>query len=242
MVLIFDLDDTLYDESEYVRSGFRAVARWGAERYGLDADQSYVRMNELLAAKGRGRVFNDWLGGRGSVRDAIRIYRHHAPSIRPWDSALRVLDALQDQPLYLVTDGHKVVQASKLKALGIGWRFRRAYITHRYGVARAKPSPHCFALIRNRERCEWTDMVYVADDPAKDFVTLNQLGLVTVRVLTGRHREVHAKPGYDARHRIKSLDELPALLKRVDQSHQESISHDTGVPASTSRFKRRPIT
>jgi putative hydrolase of the HAD superfamily len=216
IIPVFDLDDTLYDELTYVRSGFRAVAEWGVERLGLDADQSYAKLNHLLETEGRGRIFDRWLEGRAPVRDAVRVYRHHAPNIAIWESALRILDALQDRPLYLITDGHKIVQAKKLAALGIGSRFRHAYITHRYGIAHAKPSLYCFELIRQRQRCEWNDLVYVGDNPSKDFVNVNKAGAHTVRVLTGQHRHVAAKPGFDARHRIASLDELPGLLKVLE--------------------------
>lgn len=214
MIPVFDLDDTLYEELAYVRSGFRAVAAWGEERFGLDATASFDRLNHLLETEGRGHVFDRWLAGRGSVREAVRVYRHHQPDITAWDAALRTLGALQDYPLYLVTDGHKVVQANKLKALGIAPLFRHCYLTHRYGIAHAKPSPRCFELIRRRERCAWEDLAYVGDNPAKDFVNLNPPGVQTVRVLTGQHRNVVAKPGFEARHRIRSLDELPALLAK----------------------------
>ena len=212
MILIFDLDDTLYDELTYVRSGFQAVAAWGARQYDLDADVSYARLTSLLEHEGRGRIFDHWLNGRGSVREAVRVYRHHTPNISIWDTAIRTLARVQDLPLYLVTDGHKIVQAKKLAALGIGQRFRHAYLTHRYGVAHAKPSLHCFDLIRRREGCAWGELVYVGDNPAKDFVNLNSCGAHTVRVLTGQHRQTVAKPSFDALHTIPDLDTLPNLL------------------------------
>jgi len=66
MIPIFDLDDTLYDELTYVRSSFRAVAVWGEANLGLDADVSYARLLEILAAEGRGQSFNRWLDGQGT--------------------------------------------------------------------------------------------------------------------------------------------------------------------------------
>jgi putative hydrolase of the HAD superfamily len=212
MVTVFDLDDTLYDELSYVRSGFRAVATWGAEHLGLDATTSYATLIRLLETEGRGKIFNHWLQRKGAVNDALRVYRHHTPDIILWKSGVQALDVLKDQPMYLVTDGHKAVQAKKIEALGIAPRFRHVYITHRYGIVHAKPSPYCFSLIRKRERCEWNEVIYVADNPSKDFVNLNTLGVHTIRVLTGQHRSVVAQLGFDARHHIDSLDDLPHLL------------------------------
>lgn len=217
MVLIFDLDDTLYDERTYVESGFRAVARWGKSQFGWDPDVSYATMISALDAEGRGAVFNRWLEGHGvrtksAIRDCVRIYRHHTPDISVPKAILHLLSTLHPQPLYLVTDGHKIVQAKKIAALGIAPSFRHCYITHRYGVASAKPSLRCFELIKARERCAWSDMVYIGDNPAKDFVSLNGVGAHTIRVKTGMHKDAVAKPGHEAQHVIADLHQLPSII------------------------------
>lgn len=230
MIPIFDLDDTLYDELTYVHSGFRAVAKWASDTLGIDEHSSIEKLVTLLEREGRGRIFNTWLDGRGSVRDALRVYRHHVPAIELFDSARTVLGLLSPRALYLVTDGHKVVQGRKVEALGIRSLFRHTYLTHRYGIASAKPSTRCFSLIRQRECCEWDQMIYVGDNPAKDFVNLNPLGVHTIRVLTGQHRLAVARPGFDARHTIESLDQLPELLT--------SCGIDPMLPAAPAPIER----
>jgi len=217
MVLIFDLDDTLYPEITYVQSGFAAVAEAMQRRHGWDAAESLALMNEVLRTRGRGAVFDALLAARGAltrkaVRDCVALYRHHEPRIALAPEAEVFLRRWPGRP-YLVTDGHKVVQAKKVEALGIRPRFKRVYITHRYGVRHAKPSPYCFDLIRRAERCNYSDLIYVGDNPTKDFMSLNTLGGITVRVLTGEHRGVAAKPKHDGRHRIESLRDLESLLR-----------------------------
>lgn len=218
MILIFDLDDTLYDERGFVESGLQAVARHAEREYGWDAAESFRFMVEVLDSQGRGRIFDALLERhgkrtRGAVEALVKTYRHHKPSLSLLPAARRVLDRYEDRvPLYLVTDGHKIVQENKVEALGLWPRFRRVMITHRFGLRHAKPSIYCFERIRAAEACAWGDMVYVADNPAKDFVNLNRQGMPTVRVLTGLHRDVEAKPGYEARFRIADLDALPGVL------------------------------
>jgi putative hydrolase of the HAD superfamily len=112
----------------------------------------------------------------------------------------------------VVTDGHKITQQKKAEVLQLQRWFRKILLTHRYGLQRAKPSTYCFNLIRRRERCVWTDLVYIADNPAKDFVNLNRLNVTTVRVLTGMYKDVRAKKGFEARHTIPSLSHLKKLL------------------------------
>ena len=40
MILIFDLDDTLYPEIDFVKSGMRAVADFMQEKHGFDSKQT----------------------------------------------------------------------------------------------------------------------------------------------------------------------------------------------------------
>jgi putative hydrolase of the HAD superfamily len=217
LILAFDLDDTLYDERTYVESGLRAVADYGAARFGWDADRSFARMVEILDAEGRGTVFDRWLAGHGQsgkglVAEAVRAYRHHRPHLSLSPDAAALLPRLRDHPLYLVTDGHKLVQQRKVEALGIAPLFHKVFITHRYGVHNAKPSLHCFERIRGLEKADWRDIVYVGDNPAKDFVSLNAVGARTVRLVGGVHGGVEARAGHEAQHRIHSLAELPEVL------------------------------
>ena len=64
MVLAFDLDDTLYPELSFVKSGFCAVAIMLEESYGLERSGSMARMLCSLHTHGRGAVFNDLLKSR----------------------------------------------------------------------------------------------------------------------------------------------------------------------------------
>lgn len=218
MILIFDLDDTLYNERTYVDSGLMAVAQYGETCFGWDSQASFQFMQEVLKRDGRGQIFNKWLVTHGRenkqlVMDCIRTYRHHTPALSLSPEAAVLLPRFAEEyPLYLVTDGHKIVQQKKVEALGIAPLFRRVMITHRFGIRNAKPSIHCFDVIRRNEQCEWKNMVHVADNPAKDFVNLKPLGVYTIRVRTGMHRKVVAKPGYDANTSIENLEVLPEVL------------------------------
>lgn len=218
MIIIFDLDDTLYDEGRFVDSGLAAVAAHGATRWGWDAAASVKSMRGTLATEGRGRIFDRWLSSHDAwsstrVNQCIKIYRHHLPQIELFPGGRRMLDRYRSRaPLFLVTDGHKLVQRNKVDALGVWPDFRRVFITHRFGIAAAKPSTYCFERIRAAVGCHWSEMVYVGDNPAKDFVSLNPLGALTVRVLTGSHRDVAALPGHDAKLTIPSIDALPDAL------------------------------
>ncbi len=217
-VLVFDMDDTLYDELTYVRSGFAAVAEMLSPHVGVSSQKLLHDMLLLLARSGRGQVFDDLLIQHQShtpamVRRCVTRYRAHDPKIKLWSEAMVCFERYRKLPIYVVTDGHKVAQHAKASALGLYDIARKVLLTNRYGRNNAKPSPYCFQRIATWEKTSPTRIVYIADNPAKDFVGIRPLGFQTVRVLTGQHASVVAKPGCDAEHRIASLAELD--LKRV---------------------------
>jgi putative hydrolase of the HAD superfamily len=147
----------------------------------------------------------------------VSIYRHHPPSISLPPESRTALEELLPRPLYVVTDGHKVVQHNKIEALGLSPFLRHAYITHRYGVHHRKPSVHVFELLMRRERCRADDIVYVGDDPSKDFVGLRPLGVHTIRVRTGRHSGVVVPPEEDAERTIDRIAEVPAIVAELER-------------------------
>ncbi len=221
MIYIFDLDDTLYDERQYVESGIRAVARMGEAHWKLPQDASYETLIALLDKNGRGRIFNDWLAAfhldtKCNIKQCLTTYRLHEPDIQMPQAHHELLASLP-KPLYLVTDGNKVVQAKKVQALNISHYFKRVFITHRFGVQHAKPSTYCFEKIKQAEGCEWEDMVYIGDNPAKDFVNLKSLGMQTVRVLTGVHSKAVATANFDAHLKISKLVQIKPGVPGYDQ-------------------------
>ena len=219
-IIVFDLDDTLYEELSFVSSGFRAVAHFLEKKWRVEADEAYQYMQKRLAG-GRGHVFDDLLEqfgifSRRAVRQCLTVYRLHQPNISLYPDADACLARLKDYPLYIVTDGNKLVQQSKIKALGLANRVHRCLVTHRFGICHAKPSPYCFLKICEWERVEPEQVVYIADNPNKDFVGVKPLGFKTVRVLTGQYTHVIKSSSYEADITIHSLAELNMkLLDRI---------------------------
>ena len=218
--LIFDLDDTLYPEIMFVEGGFRAVARHLNKSLDLSEHEIYSMLLNILRREGRGSVFDKLLRSQGkysqkSVQHCVRIYRSHKPNLKLYDAAVVQLASFKKEELFLVTDGNKIVQASKVESLGLNQIMAKVFITHRFGIANAKPSIHCFQIIKKICGCSWIDMTYVGDNPKKDFVNLKPLGVHTVRVKTGYFTDHTAPFTYDADVTIDNLSFLNSALKRV---------------------------
>lgn len=220
-VVVFDLDDTLYEEETFVRSGYRAVACYlsGLPQITVSAEEIYAMMLDLYSTGGRHRLFDRLLqmlqlSSGTRIRRCLSVYRLHDPEIHLPEVTKVCLERLKDRPLYVVTDGNKIVQHNKLRALGLYAVMKRCYITHRYGIRHAKPSPYCFLDIAAKEKAKPSDIVYVGDNPRKDFVGIRPLGFRTIRVLTGSHRTLRMDQAHEADVTIPSLAELSDVLGR----------------------------
>jgi putative hydrolase of the HAD superfamily len=212
MVIVFDLDDTLYNETTFVYSGFRAVARFLFESHAVPESDCYSLMVDLLR-HGRGRIFDDTLlhfgiHSKHGVLQCLSVYRGHNPQIELYDDAIRCLERLKNVPVYIVTDGNKLVQKNKLVALGLYHAVKFCFITHRYGINHAKPSSYCFVKICENEKVSPNEVAYIGDNPHKDFVGISALGFKTVRIMRGNFKEVVKPAEFEAQVQVQSLDEL----------------------------------
>ena len=224
MILVFDLDDTLYEELTFVKSGFRAVAVYLNEHYSIPVQTGFEFMLEKISS-GRGRIFDDLLihhriYKQQLVQKCVSIYRLHRPEIALHLEADACLERFSNYPLYIVTDGNKMVQNNKIKALGLDKRVKFCYITHRYGIKNAKPSPYCFLKICEREKVTPKEVFYIADNPHKDFVGIKPLGFRTIRVMQGAYREIRLSSDYEADNRIGTLDELTEEFLATISAHR----------------------
>lgn len=217
--LVFDLDDTLYPEASYARSGLRAAGQWAEQELGL-ADLGSALVT-LFDGGRRGDIFDMGLAalghpaGKATVQRLLDVYRSHAPELAPYEDAIwAMVHYGAHVPLGLITDGYANVQQAKVAALGIAGRFRHIVYTDALGGRDFwKPNPAGFETIE-RAITEASAFVYVADNAAKDFVAPNARGWRTIRVVrpSGEYRASLAPLGGEPHDTIPSLMRLPELL------------------------------
>lgn len=202
--VVFDLDDTLFLERDYARSGFGAAGRFMAEELGV-TDFS-ARAWETFEAGVRGRIFDATLRAVGIepttelVGRLVDIYRSHTPDIRLLADAGECIRALRGRgtALAVITDGPPASQRAKAKALGVATWAEKTVFTAELGEGVGKPHPRAFELVEAACRGDRRG-TYVADNPAKDFVAPRALGWATVRVrrLGSLHEKVDSGDDVD---------------------------------------------
>jgi putative hydrolase of the HAD superfamily len=221
MILVFDLDDTLYSEITYVESGFRAVAGHLHSTYALNGEDSYHAMMETLKSGGRGKIFDRVLQKYGlytqkNLRRCIAEYRAHMPGISMDGEVHKCLQRFAGVNKYIVTDGNKMVQAKKVEALKVAPYIEKAFITSRYGLMHAKPSPYCFQRISEMENVPMSEMICVGDNPHKDFVGIKPLGCKTIRINRGMYKDFFLNADYEADVTVGNICEIThELIRRI---------------------------
>ena len=219
--IVFDLDDTLYPEREFVLSGFRAVAQWAETHLGIQHDQGYADLCALYESGMRGDTFNRWLAAQGLTDEAlipqlVQVYRQHLPRLTPFPEAPDLLARLHRRyRLGLVSDGYLDVQQRKLVALGLEPYFDAVVLSDEWGRDAWKPSIKPFRAILQQLEVAAASAIYVADNPLKDFLGARQVGIFTVRIQRpdGEYaRLTPPTPQHASDHTITDLTELERLL------------------------------
>jgi putative hydrolase of the HAD superfamily len=187
-VVVFDLDDTLYSEMDYVLSGYRYLSELIEKLYSKITYQSFLEALEKNEVDVFAYVIAEHKLPESLKQHLILAYRYHIPDIQLHDNALLILEQLKlkNVPVYLITDGRGITQRLKITSLGIETFFKSLFISEEVGVG--KPSPDSFLAIQTLHPKQ--SIVYVADNPKKDFIAPNQLGWESIGIIN-KNTRVH---------------------------------------------------
>lgn len=209
--IVFDLDDTLALEFDYLKSAYHEIA------YKVDPANTRLFAFLLDAYQKKDNPFEQLcsLYSHYTVAALLQLYRNHVPtySENRCKSLLVELKA-NGCKLGLVTDGYSITQRNKLKALGIEELFDLVVISEEFGSA--KPSVANFDVFHQFNTDEY---YYIADNPAKDFVSPNALGWQTICLIDAGnniHKQDFTKESlYLPRMTIDTLEQVFSIAIHV---------------------------
>jgi putative hydrolase of the HAD superfamily len=218
--VIFDLDDTLYNEIDFVKSGFKAVSEYLGAIPGnpFSKNNIYKKLLVLLEENGRGEVFDKildtlYLDRNTYLQTLIYIYRNHIPSgIKLNDDMNDLLIQLSALKLGIITDGVYVTQRNKTDALLKDHNFSCVIHTDSLGLKFWKPSKTPFQVACNLMNVQPTDVVYIGDNPKKDFKGARSIGMRTIywnpNELNYKYTDVFSKPDFQVKNCLKLKEVL----------------------------------
>lgn len=178
--VIFDMDDTLYSEKEYVKSGYNAIEKefieianmsqklWKAFLNNKNTIDYVLEQEGLLTEENKSK--------------ALEIYRNHIPNIHLYDGIEDMLTQLKKtKKIGLITDGRPIGQRNKIKALNLEKYINEIIVTDELGgVEFRKPNTKAFELMQEKLKIPFEKMVYIGDNINKDFIAPEKLGMQTI--------------------------------------------------------------
>lgn len=177
-VVVFDLDDTLYSEKEYVRSGYHEIAKIlpfiknVEDKLWNFFENKKSAIDELLISE---NCYSDDLKNK-----CLETYRNQEPSLHLYPGVEDMLIKLRTQgfKLGMITDGRPEGQRAKLKSLDIEKYFDKIIITDELGgIEYRKPNSLSYTIMKDFFNCDYKVMIYVGDNLRKDFISPQNFGM-----------------------------------------------------------------
>jgi putative hydrolase of the HAD superfamily len=186
---VFDLDDTLYHEIDYLKSAYHSIAGE------ISSDQDDVLYNKLLNIYLTGGnpfkfLIEKFPKRNLSVEKLLSLYRNHYPNISLNDGVLEMLKKIKkkDGRTGIITDGRGITQRNKIHALGLEGLIDKLVISEEFGSE--KPVSELYESFMEKD-CE-RQYYYFGDNLSKDFISPKNLGWCCIGVIDndGIHKQI----------------------------------------------------
>lgn len=220
-VIIFDLDDTLYDCSgTLVVRGRRQVAKTIAKLINCSEEEAYqlqLDMEEKYGVKANiyEKIVSHYHLPETYAQELLEEFVHVDisditvfPDVKDTLTQLKV----RGYRLVLVTSGDKEIQRKKIDELGLNNRYFDDIVITERNKGQSKKA--CFQEIMKRCDLQPEEVICVGDKIDDELTASKSLGMVTVLFEHGRHynaylkvQDKYTKPDYFIKH-IKNILEL----------------------------------
>lgn len=220
--VVFDLDDTLISEHQYIESGYQKVAEFLNDKYGWNVANTKKSLLKLLEEDSK-NVFNRFFEGKkvtvetSEILELVSVYRNHFPSIDFFDDVIPTINALRQKNIKLgiITDGYRETQNNKLTVLKAEQYFDHIIVTEELGREYWKPHPKAFEMMSDALGVQFDEMVYVGDNPKKDFYIRKFYPIHTMRIIRENsvYGEEDYREGIQEEKRIFKLDDVVEYVK-----------------------------
>lgn len=170
--IVFDLDDTLYPEIDYLKSAYQfisgKIAPFDKTLYFLMLEKYFKNENVFGYLE---QIYNV------DKSQLLIWYRTHFPNIKLYPHVESFIKNFRDDCKFaIITDGRSITQRNKIKSLGLDLYIDTIIISEEIGSE--KPNPANFEKVKELLNCD--NYCYIADNTKKDFFTPNMMGWLTI--------------------------------------------------------------
>ena len=176
--IVFDLDDTLYKEIDFVKSAYIYINSYINSRFNIDLSKNIkkclsgeINFFNLINSK----LYPDQ---NFPIEKYLELYRFHYPEIKLSKDTSVFFEKILSHNIEfsIITDGRSISQRNKIKALGLYDLVKNIIISEETGFE--KPHLNNFKIL-NRIYSN-KKLIYIADNTSKDFLAPNSLNWDTI--------------------------------------------------------------
>ena len=216
-VVVFDLDDTLYNEIDYLKSAFKEISLKLEVEYGLN-DVYNIMMEAFYEHKNVFEFINNYYSISFPIDEYLQIYRYHKPKIILNNEVVKTLNDLKMSgvEIGLITDGRTITQKNKIYALGLNQFIKSDCIIISEEFGSEKPNVNNFLYFN--DKFEFGNFYYIGDNTKKDFVAPNNLNWITV-CLMDSGKNIHPQCfnqnlNYLPKYKIENISYLTEIINK----------------------------
>jgi HAD superfamily hydrolase (TIGR01549 family) len=170
-LFIFDLDNTIYDEKDYLFQAYKAISqKLEAVARGYNKSDLLAIILEIYSKEGREKLFDKFLSKIGLentyITECLKILRSFDPQlpIEITGEVRIILSALEEQgkPVYVLTNGNPEQQKNKIRNIRWGG-LDKNIVFIMADEFESKPSPAGIIHILNMTRTEKDKVIMTGD-------------------------------------------------------------------------------
>lgn len=172
-VIIFDLDDTIYQQKKYDIAALKSVSIYLEKKIFLKKKKIFNDLKELKLKKPKQLLFNNYLNKldipkekiNHLVKKSIQIFQSYkCVNLKKVNSLKKLILNNHKKKLFLVTNGNILRQKNKIYYLGIKKYFKKIYILDGK-TKKLKPSLKSVGnLIKQINKSGNKNSVYIGDN------------------------------------------------------------------------------
>jgi putative hydrolase of the HAD superfamily len=218
--LIFDIDNTLFDEQTYFEQAFEIIAQEVASETGIDEATVFQRI--LAEFEKKGSQYDKFFLHIADLFDLDESYHdvfynqylEVDVELELYDDAREIINWATNNgyALGLLTSGSIKAQRNKIETLSLEQLFDVVCVPRELGDGYEKPAPDAYRWVLDTIAVQPDRSIYIGDNPSLDFQGAKKLGMTTVRLRRGEFSDCETNESL-IDHEITTHDQLIELLQ-----------------------------
>jgi putative hydrolase of the HAD superfamily len=179
-VIVFDLDDTMYKEIDYLRSAFQEISDKIPGNIGTQVYPEMLKMH-VAGEDVFGYIIKKYRPKEITKDYLLKLYRNHKPALELDMGMASFINELYPicRALGMITNGRSSTQRNKIRALNLERFMSSIVISEEIGTE--KPSKEIYLFLERKY--VGGSFVYIGDNMEIDFIAPNQLGWNSICIL-----------------------------------------------------------